>query len=315
MIRFVFLFSFLTFNALSSFAQDLPVYIEEDGIIAIELESAGEYFDWSVDTIIDGYLGSSYLRYSGPNYFGSPGNSLLTFKINISTTGTYRFQWRSRIAQGNSNTDHNDNWLRIPDATAFYGKIGNSTVYPHGSGMTPTPNGAGSNGWFKVYQNQTNNWTWDASTSDNDPHPIFAEFDSAGIYTIEISGRSQGHAIDRFVLYHSSVSISDATWLGRPESQTMDPVGTNELTSEKLFLSPNPAVESLSINLPKENLNDSFEIQIYDTMGMLVKTFNKNKSEVHEKTILNISELIPGNYMVRIRGEKILYSGQFIKQN
>lgn len=294
------------------FSQSFPTFIEEQGIVAIEMESAEDYGDWTPDTLFDGFTGTNYLKYSGPNYFGSPGNSLLTFKIQITTTGTYRFQWRSRIAEGNSNTDHNDNWLRIQDAASFYAQSGTSVLFPHGSGMVPNPNGAGSAGWFKVYQNQLNNWTWDASTSDNDPHPIFIDFDTAGIYTVEISGRSNGHAIDRFVLYHSSVNIGDATWLGRPESPRLNPVNTKELVRNKLKIFPQPATHYLQVQLPNSNTLDSCMVKIYDFNGSLLHS-QKTKIMNDRPIRINTAQLPAGNYLLNVITEKHQYNSTFVK--
>lgn len=60
-------------------------------------------------------------------------------------------------------------------------------------------------------------------TSDNDAHQVYARFDSAGEYEIQISGRSNYHAIDRFVLFrqlnaNANVSQADATNNSRGES-------------------------------------------------------------------------------------------------
>jgi hypothetical protein len=70
------------------------------------------------------------------------------------------------------------------------------------------PEGSSSDGWFKVYRtgNPVDEWVWRSFTSDNDPHAIFAEFDTSGEYNILIAGRSFGHGIDRFVLYRSDNS-------------------------------------------------------------------------------------------------------------
>jgi hypothetical protein len=58
--------------------------------------------------------------------------------------------------------------------------------------------------------NKLGEWFWRSSTSDNDPHDIFAKFDVAGIYDIEISGRSKFHAIDQFVLFKTDKTLSAA---------------------------------------------------------------------------------------------------------
>ena len=182
---------------------------ETNGLVVIEAE-AGQADGWAEKTVRNGYTGSGYLEWTGSDQFNAPGTGAINYQIYIGQPGTYRFQWRSRNAANNNSTEHNDTWLRFPDATDFYGQKGNSKVYPHGSGKSPNPNGAGSAGWFKVYTNQGSAWEWQTTTSDRQNYPIYASFESPGVYTLQVSGRSKGHAIDRMVLSHSSRSASDA---------------------------------------------------------------------------------------------------------
>jgi hypothetical protein len=102
-------------------------------------------------------------------------------------------------------------------------------VYPRGNGqgpggedLTPYPEGASSDGWLKVYSSgdvALRNWVWQARTSDNDAHDIMVEFDNPGTYTIQVSGRSQGFAIDRMVLYKlDTYSEGSATGTVIPET-------------------------------------------------------------------------------------------------
>lgn len=72
-------------------------------------------------------------------------NSQIEVNIQINTVGTYQFVWRSRIATGDNKTEHNDTWLRFPDADDFYGQRDGSIVYSKDSGKE---------GWFKVYMNK-----------------------------------------------------------------------------------------------------------------------------------------------------------------
>lgn len=186
-------------------------HLEVNGIVVIEAEKDSLPTGWSPETEIDGFTGDSYIVWRGEDSFGNPGNGLLTYKVHIETPGTYRFNWRSRITIGEDVTEHNDNWLKLPDADDFFATKGTSSiVYPHGSGKTPTPEGSGSDGWFKSYMNTVGSWKWDANTSDNDAHQIHATFDTEGTYTILVAGRSNGHAIDRMVLFHQAVSQATA---------------------------------------------------------------------------------------------------------
>lgn len=200
-----------------------PVFVEDNGMVKVDMAALDPVnMDWSLKTDLDDYSGNGFFVWEGPNAMGNPGNGLLTYQIQINTPGTYRFLWRSYITIGSDQTEHNDSWLRIPDAAHFYGKKNNGhIVYPKGTELPPIPesadqentipNGAGTDGWFKVYMNSANNWKWQANTSDHDAHKIYAEFTHPGMYTIEISGRSQGHGIDAFVLYQDGISENEAT--------------------------------------------------------------------------------------------------------
>jgi hypothetical protein len=177
--------------------------------ITVETESATLTDSWKLRTDIAGYSGTGYIVWEGPAQFWKNAATIgilgkLTYKVNITKPGVYQFNWKSYIAKvdaSNPNSEHNDSWLRIPDADDFYAvRQVTSIVYPKGSGKTPNPAGENGNGFFKVYMNQGGSWTNTAVTSDSNSHSIFAKFNQAKEYTIEISPRSDYHAIDSFKL-------------------------------------------------------------------------------------------------------------------
>uniref|UniRef100_UPI00082F6C04 PKD domain-containing protein n=1 Tax=Pseudotamlana agarivorans TaxID=481183 RepID=UPI00082F6C04 len=174
-------------------------FVEANGVVIIEAENLPLPSGWHVENNTTGFSGSGYINWTGGEYFSSPGHGTISSTIKINTPGTYLLEWRSKIGEGSSNTDNNDTWLRFNDASEFYAKKGSNIIYPKGSGQSPLVNGSGSNNWFKVYSNNLA-WNWQSYTNDNDPHAIYVDFDSPGIYTMEISGRSEGHFIDRIVL-------------------------------------------------------------------------------------------------------------------
>lgn len=198
-------------------------FVESNGMLVMEAESANLGNGWTEHTDNLGQTGTSYLEWTGGDAFNNPGNGTTTYTFEIKTPGTYRFLWRSRIVMGAENTEHNDAWLRFPDADDFYGQQGTSIVYPHGSGKSPTPEGSGADGWFKIYMNVLDTWSWITQTSDNDAHFIYARFDSPGVYTLELSGRSNGYAIDRMVLFNDQVTEAQATNTGLSETRCGDP--------------------------------------------------------------------------------------------
>jgi len=66
--------------------------------------------------------------------------------------------------------------------------------------------------------NQTNRWYWRAATVDFVGRPI-RQFFPAGEHTMQISGRSRGHAIDRIALYaYEDVNFSEPLFDSMPQS-------------------------------------------------------------------------------------------------
>ncbi|MEM9326600.1 MAG: hypothetical protein AAGA85_13130 [Bacteroidota bacterium] len=213
----ILLFTILLFHSCSDdetlqICGETALFQEVDGLLVIESESVPLAQGWALRTDLEGFTGNGYIFWDDQDYFGQPGNGLMTYEIAISTPGTYRFQWRTRIV-GEDNTEGNDAWLRFPDADDFFGRKNNSdnVVYPGGSGKSPNPNGQSKEGWFKIYQNQLNEWSTRANTSDHDAHNVFVTFDSAGSYTMELSGRSAHFAIDRIMLYLEEIDADVAT--------------------------------------------------------------------------------------------------------
>ncbi len=163
---------------------------------------------WKKSDKLAGFTGDGYIVWEGAPQFwkgaeqiGKTG--LLTFPIKIQTPGTYQIQLKTYIAKKDPdkpNTEHNDTWVRLPDADDFFAKRGTSIVYPKGSGKTPNPEGENGNGFFKAYMNINDEWTYTTGTFDNNFHEIFATFDKAGDYSFEIAPRSDFHAINSFRL-------------------------------------------------------------------------------------------------------------------
>lgn len=294
-------------------AQSLPRFQESGGLVVIEIESAVAYGAWALDTNRIGYTDDGYLQYNGPDYYNNPGNSLLDFEIAIEKPGKYRFQWHSLIAVGESNTEHNDSWLRFNDASDFYGEKNGQKVYPKGVGKTPNPNGSSADGWMKIYQNNANNWTWVTRTSDSDPHEIYVEFDTIGIYTIEISGRSNGHAINRLALYHSDVNASVALDLTQPESEQIQTVGISEIPFRTLTIRPTVATRVIYLDMPTSIPVGVHEGNITNLLGQEIHSFSIHINGTDEVAI-PITQLGKGIYFVRFRKDSFYYQGKFMKQ-
>lgn len=189
------------------------IFSEKNGLILVEFENAEFSEDWALKSDGMNHTGAGYMVWEGTQHLGDPGNGRATFKLRIENQGIYQFIWHSSVKTGNSGTDHNDTWLRFADADDFYGQNGQgtSTVYPKGTGKTPNPEGATADGWFKIYRSGNDlDFKWQATTFDNNGHDVFVQFDAAGDYLMEISARSSGHGIDKFILFKDSISKADA---------------------------------------------------------------------------------------------------------
>ncbi|QXP60873.1 hypothetical protein [Olleya sp. HaHaR_3_96] len=182
------------------------IFNEQNALLLVECENTVFASTWALINDTSNATGTGYLINEAQN--NAPGSNLSTYQLQINTVGTYRFIWRSAVKEGTNSTEANDTWLRFADASDFYG-LKSSTdhiVYPNGVGKTPIPNGSSSDGWFKIYRSGNDlDFKWQAKTSDNDSHDIYVQFDTPGIYTMEISGRSKGHAIDKFLLFQPTL--------------------------------------------------------------------------------------------------------------
>ncbi len=214
---------------------NVGAFIEKDGLVVIEMESADTLPDaWrdrgstNAPDVNDpgGASQGDYIAWDGPQSLGRPGNGLITYQVEITNPGLYRFDWRNQVGRGNNTTEHNDTWLKI-DADAFYGvKRNGNVVRPKGAGPendypdgAELPEGSGRDGWFKVYSSGANDWRWSARTSDNDAHNIYARFDEPGVYDINISARSSNHVIDRMILVNEEIFTDDPRELSIAESE------------------------------------------------------------------------------------------------
>jgi hypothetical protein len=80
-----------------------------------------------------------------------------------------------------------------------------------------------------------------------------------------------------------------------------------ELINSQLSISPNPATESISLNISE---SESYNVEVFDSKG--VRHFEKyNQSGQHQ---IDISQLKDGLYFVSIISNGMVATGKFIKQ-
>lgn len=158
-----------------------PVFVEDEGVIVAEVESAGTVPGWDPETELAGFTGTCY--------YHDRGGGELVYRLWVFTPGT----WHLRIHNRHEHPDHtleNDCWTRMDDGPRV-----------------------------KTFSSKGGAWTWHTrhEFGHNDKPPATYEL-SAGEHVFVISGRSQGFRIDRFVLYHDGVPQQEACDLARGET-------------------------------------------------------------------------------------------------
>lgn len=204
-------------------------YVETGGILIMEAESSQAQDGWSFEDGIGGYAGSGYLLWNGADSFAlnTAGRGTITYRFRIQRAGNYELLWRSRITRGDNRTEHNDSWVRFPTGRDIPGE-------------------QALNGWTKVFMSTLGKWAWQSATVDGVGRRVRQYF-SAGEHTLQISGRSNGHAIDRIALFdYSDNQISSARFDSMSQSgSTGNSENVNPPQNE-----PSPEPQPLAVQIP-----------------------------------------------------------------
>ncbi|WP_437371980.1 malectin domain-containing carbohydrate-binding protein, partial [Maribacter litoralis] len=209
---------------------------EENGLLIVEAESA----DTSGWDIIDD--GSTIAILGNTDSFSAINGTTIPYEISINTPGVYRFVLKGNKGEGASDAA-NDAWIRFPNDSNvwFFGQVPetvddeagvisnllgdkNDVVFPTGSSRAGQGevihSGTSTAGFLKAYRPGSvgSGYQWYASTND-EGYYMYVYFVNSGTYTMEVSERSAGHAIDRMALYKlDGTDFSDTQLTNAPES-------------------------------------------------------------------------------------------------
>lgn len=163
-------------------------HIEDNGVVVMDIESDQPNSYWNESTSLNGYLGNSYFV-GKVNTFDNGGLGVMEYPIIMNNTGVYQLQWRSRITVGTDKTEHNDSFVRLVDQNGYF--------------INPEENQNVKIGdWYKAYMNTISSWEWDTSNRDHEPKSLSWKMEAGKKYRLQVSVRSNGHAIDRIVLWN-----------------------------------------------------------------------------------------------------------------
>ncbi len=164
-------------------------YLSKDGSIIIEAESAPASEGWAYKADESGHTGFGYYEWTAKGQGIAAGKGILNYTFEVTEAGNYQLLLHNRMKDATNrpdtpDPDGNDVWVRLTGGKDVDGqqKLGTD--------------------WVKVaILGHLEGWTWNTNADPGKPHPItpVCRYFEPGTYTIELSGRSEGYAIDRLV--------------------------------------------------------------------------------------------------------------------
>ncbi|MFZ5831280.1 MAG: hypothetical protein ACOY3P_14410 [Planctomycetota bacterium] len=191
-------------------------YMPDHGIVVMEAESCPVTEGWIYKADGSGFAGFGYLEWGIEGQGIRPGQGVLRYDFDIAEPGTYQLLIRGRIKDPSNRPDTPD-----PDGNDVWARFSGGTDAP---GQRPL-----GTDWNKIaILGHPAGWTWNTNADPGKPHPVTpaCRYFEKGTHTLELCGRSQGHAIDRIALIRcDNGPVTDfegealAEPLARPESR------------------------------------------------------------------------------------------------
>jgi len=165
-------------------------YVQTEPTILMEVETIPIIEGWGYAADALKHSGLGYLEWKTEGQGINPGKGLLKYTFEITEAGNYQFLLRSKIKDPTNrmetpDPDGNDIWVKFNGGNDVYKqkKLGND--------------------WNKIMiLGHPEGWTWNTNGDGGKTHPItpVCRYFEKGTYSVELSGRSQGHAIDKIAL-------------------------------------------------------------------------------------------------------------------
>ncbi|MEM9479801.1 MAG: hypothetical protein AAGA58_09140 [Verrucomicrobiota bacterium] len=173
------------------------VFLEKDGIVAIEAESTSSRLgDWKKKTDVADFMGECHLEFTGNKPENGPPKSPLEYQFTIEKGGTYQLTLRARKRLETEREDiSNDCYVSLEGDFEAAGGAPLKLL------EEPT----------KMFGGNSDSWGWtrrlDANHKKHDP--LYA-LKSGETYTLTIHGRSKNFNLDRILLVHKDVGLREA---------------------------------------------------------------------------------------------------------
>lgn len=162
------------------------VFREQQGELLMECESTPSSSGWLYKADTLGHSGFGYYEWVKPGQGIKSGEGLLKYHFEITTPSNYQLFIRGKMKDAANrpetlDPDGNDVWVKFQSLSSSLA----DTAY-HKVAILGHPNG----------------WTWNTNDDKTKEHPItpFLVPLQKGFYTVTLSGRSQGYAIDKILM-------------------------------------------------------------------------------------------------------------------
>ncbi len=149
---------------------EVPVSDTGGNSLRFEVENYKLGAGWVKDTNRSGYSGNGYIRWASSNQYNirQAGKGIMSFAVKPETTGNYTLKLRSRALDPAASDLNNDVWLRIDGSS-----------------------------WVKIFNKGKDEWIVGGKVDAGGKRYVLKQNLKAGqTYQLEISGRSNGFAID-----------------------------------------------------------------------------------------------------------------------
>ena len=166
--------------ACQSVSSAAEAFVETNGRVMVEIESAPASEGWTPQTDLKGFTGQCYYTWTGPDMPKQPGTGVLRYVVQIVQGGTYTLTIRNRHDLPD-HTKQNDCYTRMDGGP-----------------------------WLKTFSSKEGLWTWHSRhhwTETIKGRCLYVL--TPGVHVLEISGRSAGLSIDRLSLSHSQAGKWD----------------------------------------------------------------------------------------------------------
>ena len=182
------------------------VFLEKDGIVAIEAEStASRLGEWKLKTDVEEYQGEGHLEFTGNKPETGPPKSPLKYYFKINKPGKYQLTLRGRKRLISERADIcNDCYV------ALDGDFENATTTTMDVLKSDT----------KMFGGHADSWGWTTRLDvHHKKHPAIYLLKAGETYEFTISGRSQNFNIDRILFVHEDTGLNKAQRENPPESR------------------------------------------------------------------------------------------------